>query len=45
MYYIVQGLDTLLMLHEILHNRGEQVALSIYEIEVEAGLDVNEVEP
>jgi hypothetical protein len=45
MYYDVQGLDTLLMLHEILHNKGEQVALSMYEVEVEADLDVNEVEP
>jgi hypothetical protein len=46
MYYDVQGLDTLLMLlHEILHNKGEQVALSMYEVEVEADLDVNVVEP
>jgi hypothetical protein len=46
MYYDVQGLDTLLMLlHEIFHNKGEQVALSMYEVEVEADLDVNIAEP
>jgi hypothetical protein len=46
MYYGIQSLDTLLMLlHEILHNKGEQVALSMYVVDVEADLDVNEVEP
>jgi hypothetical protein len=32
-----------MLLREILH-KGEQVALSMYEVEVEADLDVNEVE-
>jgi hypothetical protein len=46
MYYSVRGLDTLLiLLDEILHNKDKQVALSMYQVEVEADLDVNEAEP
>jgi hypothetical protein len=33
-----------MLLRETFHNKGE-VALPMYEVEVEAGIDVNEVEP
>jgi hypothetical protein len=34
-----------MLLHEILHNKGERVAFSMYGVDVEADLDVDEVEP